>query len=86
MPQYVRDGAAEQSIFLLVGAGGGLDDRPALRLLPDTPPAQAAFTAMDRDMYFWRLNATTGEAVFVCCGLCCDWHASWLMTAAHKAV
>ena len=61
MPVYVRDGAAEQSIYLLIGDAAGDDDRPALRLLPDTPAAQSAFAAMDRSMYFWRHNTLTGQ-------------------------
>ena len=60
VPVHVRDGAAEQSVYLLVGAGN--DERPTLRLLPDTHAVQSAFAAMDRSMYFWRHNATTGQA------------------------
>ena len=63
MPVFVREGATEQSVYLLVGADSTSTESPALRLLPDTPTAQAAFAKMDRDMYFWRQNATTGEAV-----------------------
>ena len=61
VPLHVTDGSAEQSVYMLVGAGGGPDDSPALRLLPDTPAAQAALTATDREIYFWRHNTTNGE-------------------------
>ena len=61
VPATMREGTTEQSVYLLVGAAGGTDNSPALKLLPDTPTAQAAFAAMDHDMYFWRHDATTGE-------------------------
>ena len=62
VPSTVREGTTEQSAYLLAGAAGGTGDSPALQLLPATPTAQAAFAAMDHDMYFWRHDATTGEA------------------------
>ncbi len=62
VPSTVREGTTEQSVYLLAGGPGGPDNSPALQLLPDTPTAQAVFAAMDHDMYFWRHDATTGEA------------------------
>ena len=63
VPMHVRDGAAEQSVYLLVGDSVSDDGGPALSLLPNTPAVQSAFAAMDSSMYFWRHNTTTGLAL-----------------------
>lgn len=56
LPQPVHDGSADQHAYLLVPAAAGA----TVRVVPDTPQAQAAFQAARPGLSFWRVDERAG--------------------------
>lgn len=57
VPQAAHDGTADQLVYALVPPGVG----GTVRLLPDTPQAQAAFAEARPSLAFWRADEQAGS-------------------------
>lgn len=63
VPRTVREGAAEQHLFLLVGRPPAAGGAPAVSVLPDTEAACAAAAAAAPAMTFWQADRASGATV-----------------------
>jgi hypothetical protein len=52
----LKDGRAEQALYLLVGAAPAPGTPPPVRLLPDTPDSQLLFAQQRASTFFWLLE------------------------------
>ncbi len=59
----MREGAAEQHLFLLVGQPPAAGGAPAVSVLPDTEAARAAADAAAPAMTFWQADRASGATV-----------------------
>lgn len=62
VPTPLKEGVAEQQVYLLGSCAAAGGAPPATAVLPDTPTARAAAVATAPSMSFWRADAATGAA------------------------